>query len=325
MRKYKQLTLEERYLIYGFKQAGLSQKRIAEEVGVHRSTINRELRRNKHKRGYRPSMANRLAMRRRRICRKPRKLAAETKVLITNLLQKGWSPEQISGRLRSDRSLSISYQTIYRYIHENRAKGGSLYKFLRRRKRYRKRYGSQSPYGAKNQRVSIDQRPSIVDKKCRIGDWEIDTIIPAGRNGALISIVDRYSKFTLISKVENRESYPTAKRISRRLRRFKNHVHTITVDNGTEFSCHKIISKELDTQVYFAHPYSAWERGVNENSNGLIRQYYPKKSTFDKIDKQSIKRVMKRLNNRPRKSLGYQTPNEVFLPEVALQSSIYKS
>ena len=319
MRTYKQLTLEERYLIYSFKQAGFNQKKIAAKIGVHRSTVSRELIRNKSKRGYRPSLANRLALGRRRICRKPCILNGETKVLITNLLQKGWSPEQIAGRLKFEDKLVISHQTIYRYIHENRSNGGSLYKFLRRRRRYRKGYDRESPYSTINQRISIDHRPPIVDEKCRIGDWEVDTIIPAGRKGALISMVDRYSKFTLLSKMDNRESYPTAKRITRRLKRFRNHVHTITVDNGKEFSSHKIISKELDTQVYFAHPYSSWERGVNENTNGLIRQYYPKGKSFDTIDGQSIKKVLKRLNNRPRKTLAYQTPNEIFLPEVALQ------
>jgi transposase, IS30 family len=316
---YSQLTREQRYILYALKQEGFSFRRIAKHLKVHYSTVSRELRRNKSKRGYRPHLTNRFAMRRRAICRKPIKLTGEVPHLLSSYLKKRWSPEQISGRLKFDGVLEISHETIYKYIRHDRDNGGKLYKYLRRKKKYRKHGGIKRHKIVG--RVSIDDRPEIVDKKCRIGDWEADTIVSGLNKGpALVTLVERYSKFLYVGKVKNRKAYPTARKMVDLLCKEKDKVLTITADNGGEFSCHKIVSDLLDADFYFAHPYKSWERGLNENTNGLIRQYFPKKTDFEKVNYDRILRVACNINDRPRKTLGYRTPREVFFESsVALQ------
>lgn len=317
---YHQLTLEKRYTLYVLKQEGLSMRSIAELLGVHASSISREFHRNKSGKGYRHNFAHRLAINRRKICRKPAKLTPEVKQILRTYLNKRWSPEQISGRLMLEGIFQISHETIYKYIRQNKESGGKLYKYLRRKRKYRKKYGSLNRHKLSN-RVSIDKRPEIVDQKCRIGDWEIDTIIPSSYNGpVLLSIVERFSKYLFLGKVKSKDATLTARKTIELFFKHKEKVLTITSDNGREFFCHKVVSNLLNVDFYFAHPYKSWERGLNENTNGLIREYFPKKTTFESITYDRLLQVTCNINNRPRKTLGYKTPREVFFSEgVALQ------
>ena len=308
---YKQLTREKRYILNALKQEGCKQSRIAEHLEVAPSTVSREVKRNRSKWGYRPAAAHRLAMGRKRLPRKPKKLTSEVKHLLSSYLKKHWSPEQIAGRLKLEGILKISHETIYKYIRQNKDNGGKLYKCLRRKKPYRKRYGSLSRHKLDTRR-SIDDRPKIVDEKSRIGDWEVDTMVSRKDKAVLLTMVDRVSKYALLGMVENKESTLVAKRMTNLFRKKKDRVYTITADNGSEFSRHKIVAKKLNADFFFAHPYSSWERGLNENTNGLIRQYFPKKSSFKNVTEDRLKQVMSNINNRPRKTLGYRTPNEVF-------------
>ena len=229
------------------------------------------------------------------------------------MIQQDFSPEQVSGFLKRNHSIRISHETIYQYVLSDKANGGTLYQHLRRsNKKRKKRYGSNDRRGQIRGRVSIDERPAIVNAKQRIGDWEIDTIIGKNHKGVLLTAVERKSKFTLIKKLANKKADRMANATVNLLGPYQKKVFTITSDNGKEFANHDRIAKELKTGFYFAHPYHAWERGLNENTNGLIRQYFPKKSSFDNITDDQVQMVMNRLNNRPRKTLGFATPIEMF-------------
>lgn len=316
---YRQLTRGQRYMIYALKQEGCNQSRIAEVVGVHKSTISRELRRNVRLKGYRPTMASRLAMGRREACHKPTKLTPRVQARLRHYLKNDWSPEQIAGRLRRLETLTISHQTIYRFIHQDRRYGGQLYKHLRRLKPYRKRYGTTRGAPCPD-RVSIDERPAVVDERSRLGDWEVDTIISSDRRSAIVSMVERVSKLALLGKVSRNNAYQASQCIIHMTRAVRDRVLTITSDNGPEFAGHKRISQRLKADFFFAHPYKAWQRGLNENTNGLVRQYLPKGSSFESLTHRDILNVTRKLNHRPRKTLGYRTPSEVFYQSVALAS-----
>ena len=319
---YKQLTLEQRYSLYLLKQEGRSMRGMARSIGVHASTVSRELRRNAGRCGYRHGPAHRLAVGRRRICRKPTKLNPENIRLIRRYVRKDWSPEQISCSLKGKNLLDISHETIYKLIWRDKADGGSLYKRLRIKSRKRcKKYGTGKRVIIPNKKY-IEERPPVVEDKSRVGDWELDTIVPArGGKHALVTMVERCSRYTLIDKITSKDAHVTARSIIKMLAAFKDKVFTLTSDNGTEFRCHEIISRTLDADFYFAHSYKAWQRGLNENTNGLIRQYFPKKSTFENIGRKELIKVCGRLNNRPRKSIGFRTPKEVFhSSSVALQT-----
>lgn len=314
MRKYSQLTQEQRYQIYAFLKANFSMSDIAKEIGVHKSTISRELKRNKGKKGYRPKQSNIKACNRRSQASKCIKLIPDLVVRISQLIRYDLSPEQVSGYLNRNDNIKISHETIYKHLMTDKAQGGTLYKHLRRfNKKYKKRYGAYDRRGQIPDRVSIDHRPAIVDTKKRIGDWETDTIIGKNHKGVILTIVERKTKLTLMQKLPNKRADLVADAMVELLLPYRNSVHTITTDNGKEFSDHKDIAKRLGANIYFAHPYHSWERGLNENTNGLIRQYFPKKSNFNKITHKKIEFVMNRLNNRPRKLLDFATPNEVFL------------
>jgi len=208
----------------------------------------------------------------------------------------------------------VSHQRIYQFIYQDKEKGGKLYKNLRTgRKRYRKKYGSRKPgYEVKN-RISIDLRPSVVNNKERFGDWEIDTIVGKNNKGAILTVVERKSAFLLMAKLNGKNAEDLAKSAIRLLAPYKEKVHTITSDNGSEFARHQQIAKKLEAQFYFAHPYSSWERGLNEYTNKLIRQYIPKKSSFDNINHHLINDVNLILNMRPRENLKYNSPLKVYL------------
>ena len=313
MSRYTQLTQEQRYQIYAFLKARFSQTEIANEIGAHKSTISRELKRNRGKRGYRSKQAHIMALDRRRHAQKFVKLTPPTIALIDSLIQLDFSPEQVSGSLKRNHDIRISHETIYQHVLADKARGGTLYRHLRRsNKKRKKRYGSHDRRGQIRGRVSIDERPAIVDAKQRIGDWEIDTLIGKNHKGVLLTVVERKSKFTLIKKLSRKKADMVADATVNLLRPYQKKVFTITSDNGKEFANHDRIAKKLKSEFYFAHPYHAWERGLNENTNGLIRQYFPKRTSFDKISDDQIQMVINRLNNRPRKTLGFATPNEMF-------------
>lgn len=317
MREYRQLTEEDRIEIYAMMQAGKKQNEIAFKLGVNPGTISRELSRNTGLRGYRPKQAHQKALYRRTKAHKAVKMTPETINYIESKLSEEHSPEQISQRMRLDPQWSgpvVSHERIYRHIWDNKADGGQLYKHLRivGTKHKRKRRNSRDTRGMIKNRVGIESRPDIVEKKVRIGDWEGDTIVGKNHKGALVTLVDRKSKLTLIEKVENYTAEAVEQAIVSAMEYLPGRHYTLTVDNGKEFSSHENVASKLQIKVYFADPYSAWQRGLNENTNGLIRQYVPKASDVQIITREQIEHIMNRLNNRPRKSLGFLTPNEVF-------------
>ncbi len=317
--RYTQLTLSKRYQITALIKAGLNQKNIALELGVHPSTISRELRRNKDFiRGYNAELVQVKVVKREKTKKKRSSLTKQIERYIRSKLKLDWSPEQISGRMKIDIGVSVVHETIYRYIYANKANGGKLYKYLRHKnKKYHKRSNDYKARGVIIDRVMIDKRPKIVEQKKRIGDLEIDTVIGKDHKGALVTVVDRKSKFTLIKNLPSKEAEVVTQALIEMIQPIKAVTHTITSDNGKEFAYHKQVSAALDADFYFANPYHSWERGLNEHTNGLIRQYLPKKSEFLHISKEEIITIQNRLNHRPRKSLGYKTPYEVFFSEMS--------
>ncbi len=321
MKNYTQLTQEQRYQIYALKKAGHSLSRIASLLGVHKSTISRETKRNSGQRGYRPKQAHLLAEQRR--LRKSRsRITLETWQLIETKLRLEWSPEQITGWLRLTGRPSVSHERIYQFILSDKKAGGDLYKYLRCQKQRKKRYGSRERRGQLPDRISIEAKPAIVESRSRLGDWELDTIIGKGHKQAIVSLTERKARLILIAKVERKTAAQVSASIIRLLQPHTQKVHTLTSDNGKEFADHKNIAESLKANFYFAHPYASWERGTNENMNGLIRQYFPKSCDLSTVTDDEIQKAMDRLNNRPRKCLGYRTPNEVFFSKspVALTS-----
>lgn len=312
MRHYRQLTQEERYQISTLKRLGYTQGQIARELGRSPSTISRELRRNQGVDGYAAERAQRIADKRRREARKFHKRIPALIGWVEDRLREDWSPKQIAGSAKAMGYPLVSHEWIYRHIERDKVAGGNLYKHLRhRRKRYRKRYGSQERRGRIIDRVGIEERPSVVDERARIGDWEGDTVRGKGRS-ALVTLVERKSLQVVIRKVEQATAEQTAAVVVKGLGAVAEGVETITFDNGKEFAYHKQIAEALECEVYFARSYHSWERGTNENMNGLIRQYFPKGTDFDQVTEEEIAEVERKLNMRPRKRLGYQAPIEVF-------------
>jgi len=319
MKIYTQLTREQRYQIYALLKAAHNQTEIAYLIGVHKSTISREIRRNRGLRGYRPKQAHQLALSRRKKTWK--RIQTSTWVLIESFVRQDWSPEQVSGWLRKNVGVQVSHEWIYQHILMDKRAGGDLHRHLRCRKRRRKRYGSYDRRGKLKNRVSIDERPAIVDTRQRLGDWEVDTIIGKGHRQTIVSLTERTSRLALLKKVECKTAQAVADAVIDLMKPLPVRIYTITADNGREFAAHERIAEALETAIYFAHPYSSWERGSNENMNGLVRQYFPKSKGFASITDDDIEFVMERLNNRPRKCLGFKTPNQVFFnhqPAVAL-------
>ena len=317
MREYKQLTEEERIEIYAMMQAGKQQNMIAAELGVHPSTVSRELTRNTGLRGYRPKQAQQKALHRRFTARKAVKMTHETIDYIESKLAEEHSPEQIAERMKLDpgwHGPAVSHERIYQHVWQDKACGGVLYKRLRigGTKQRRKRRNSRDMRGTIKNRVGIENRPDIVERKIRIGDWEGDTVVGKNHQGALVTLVDRKSKLTLIGKVNRYTAEAVKKTIISLMELLPRRNYTLTVDNGKEFASHESVADALRIKMYFADPYSAWQRGLNENTNGLIRQYVPKGSDVRILTDERIEHIMDRLNNRPRKSLGFLTPNEVF-------------
>lgn len=314
---YKHLTEEERYQIDDLRREGFKKNKIAKILGRSPSTLSRELRRNQGERGWRPRQAHLKATERlsNRGTNNVKKISeAAWNYAEKHLTEDQWSPQQIAGRAKLEGLPTISHETIYQRILEDKQSSGNLYTHLRCKKKRKKRYGSaRSTRGAIPNRVDIDKRPVIVESRKRIGDWEGDTIIGSHTKGAVIaSMVERKSRYTVLAKSKNKTTTAVIKSINGQMSPIADLVHTITLDNGKEFSMHETMAVVLDANVYFAKPYHSWERGLNENTNGLVRQYFPKKSSFDNITTHDLQRVVKKLNHRPRKCLGYKTPFEIF-------------
>ncbi|MEX2517522.1 MAG: IS30 family transposase [Gammaproteobacteria bacterium] len=293
MRHYTQLTGHQRYQIYALMKAEHNQTKIAAIVCVHKATVNREVRHNRGLKGYRSSAG----------CG-------------TNGV-----PNRSAMCYMTGTGFCLSHEWIYQYVLHNKASGGELYRHLRCQRQRRKCYGGYSHRGQLKNTVSINQRPAIIERKARIGDSEVDTVIGKHHRQALVTQPERISMYTLITHIHRRTAAAVRQTIVRLSLVLKRPVPTITSDNGKEFAEHKIISEALNARFYFAHPYASWERGLNENISGLIRQYFPKKMDFSTITKKQVNRVMNKLNRRPRKTLDYRTPHEVlFNSNVVLQN-----
>ena len=316
MSHYTQLSIEERKRIYSLIQHGKSNSQISKILSRNRSTIWRELKKNKHKPNhlYQAHVAHALAKRRRKNRPLQTKFTPEIKYWIERKLALQWSPEQISGRMPIELNLSVSHEWIYSYVYRDRLKGGVLFKNLRwgRRQRKKRNYRPRENLLRFTTAKSIENRPDIVNKRERIGDWEGDSIIGSDKRTSVVTLVERTTLLARIYKVNTRTAKETRLRIIQMFSDTKGPKHTVTFDRGIEFSDWKWIEKKTGVDVYFAHPYSAFERGTNENTNGLIRQYLPKKTDFKNFSHQEIKKIERRLNNRPRKKLGFLTPNEAY-------------
>jgi IS30 family transposase len=308
---YHQLTYEQRCQIVALKKRGDNASKIAKVLGVNRSSISRELRRNSGQRGYRYEQAHSKAVERK--FSNPSKMTPQMTILIEEKLRLQWSPVQISGWLKKQHLDSVSHETIYKHVWRDKKEGGSLYKELRHHgKKYNKRGKGTSGRGCIPNRVDIDKRPPIVEEKIRLGDLELDTIIGADHSGAIVSIVDRASKLINLVKVERKTAEEVGKALIGKLKPIEQFVLTMTADNGKEFSYHEMVAVQLGAEFYFAKPYHSWERGLNEHTNGLVRQYFPKNFSFADITIEGLEKVENLLNNRPRKVLDFETPLERF-------------
>ena len=309
---YHHLTYAQRCQIYILKARGDCPSSIARALDVHPSSIGRELKRNKGGKGYRHQQAQEKALLRRNS--KPnKKINAQIATTIEEKLKSQWIPVQISGWLKRHSKEHVSHETIYNYIWKDKHQGGLIYKELRHQgKKYNKHGKGTSGRGCIPNRIDIDQRPSIVEEKTRLGDWELDTIIGAGHKGVIVSMVERTSKLTKLVKVSHKTAEEVGRAIVEQLRPIKAFVHTLTADNGKEFALHQMVSFELSADFYFATPYHSWERGLNEHTNGLVRQYFPKSQSFTDTSLEDVQRVETLLNNRPRKALNFETPLEAF-------------
>ena len=316
---YTHLSLEERHYIEIERKRGASLNTISKVLKRHQSTISREINRNRGVRGYRRKQANDFAMMRHKEKAKAIKLSDDVKLLLNTYIRQDWSPEQISGRLKYDGKISLHHETIYQYILSDKKHGGTLYKHLRHQnKTYRKRYGSEHNRTGIVNRVDIDERPEAANKRQRIGDWEADTIIGNGHKGAIVTIDDRKSKLRLAAPLVGKKAKPLTAALVNLLNPLKDFVLTITFDNGKEFAMHENIAKNLDCDTYFAKPYHSWERGQNENANGLLRQYFPKAMELINVTIEQVFKAVGKLNNRPRKCLGFRTPYEAFFEETGV-------
>jgi len=304
------------------KKEGFSQKDIALIIGKDKSVVSRELKRNSDKRSkkYDADLAQRKYQQRQRDKPKHIHFTEEVRQIVDELLNKDYSPEQIVGRTKLKGITCVSPERIYQYVWKDKKNGGKLHTHLRRKgRKYRKRGNAKDTRDIIKDRVDIEQRPAIVDEKERLGDLEIDTVIGQNHKGVLLTINDRVSNMAWVAKLNGKNADELAKKTIEVLNPFKDFMNTITSDNGKEFAEHKIISKELDVDFYFAKPYHSWERGANENMNGLIRQYFPKGSSFENISTEDVQRVQDILNNRPRKKFNFLTPNEYFFINLIKQ------
>ena len=310
---YKHLSLEERHYIEVSMKNEMALTQIATALDRSQSTISREVRRNTGLKGYRHNQADRVAKERHETKCKAMKLTDDIKGIIDRYLKQEWSPEQICGRLKKGGILNLHHETIYQYILADKRSGGELYKHLRHQeKTYRKRYGSAHNRTGIPNRTDIDERPEVVNTRQRIGDWEADTMIGKNHKGVFVTLDERKSKLRLAMPVGNKKARDVTDAMISLFNPLKRFVKTITFDNGKEFACHEEVAEALSCDTYFAKPYHSWERGQNENANGLLRQYFPKSMELIEVTKKQVFDAVHKLNSRPRKCLGFKTPYEVF-------------
>jgi IS30 family transposase len=311
MRRYHQLTSGERYELRALRRQGCSNAEIARALGRHRSTIGREIARNSRKDGgYRPYTADEMTRARRRRSRRNRRFTGPDWALVVARLQEEWSPEQISGRLALSGELRISHETIYRYVWDDRRHGGALYLHLRgARKKRRKRYGRYDSRGRLAGKRMISERPPGAENRSRVGHLEGDTVLGTDKH-ALLTLVDRKTGYVLIGKLRARTVEATNRRAIDLINNAARRTRSVTVDNGTEFHGYKAIEAATAAEFFFATPHHSWERGTSENTNGLIRQYAPKRTNLAHLTQNDCDSIARRLNNRPRKRLAYRTPTE---------------
>jgi IS30 family transposase len=312
---YTQITPAERYTLATLRRQvpALSNAAIARLMGRHRSTIARELARNsaRYDGAYRPSKAQERANGRRRRSRRNSRFDAAHWKLVIQLLREGLSPEQVSGRLRLEGRLHISYQSIYRFIRLDKKRGGRLFRLLRLPSKWRKRNNGPERRGILRGKRHISERPAAVGAREEFGHWEMDTIVSSTDRHCVVTLVERASGCLLIGKLSSRSSAATNRRVIQLIRRHRHLFKTITVDNGTEFHGYRDIERATGTTFYFATPYHSWERGSNENTNGLVRQYIPKRRSMKHLTQARCSEIALRLNNRPRKRYRYFSPIEV--------------
>ena len=320
MKRYNHLTKEQRYTISVCLRKKMSLSAIAKLIDVSKSTVSREIKKNSNMyRHYVAIEAQQFSEMRKKIPRRPRKLSKEDWQDIEQCLKRHWSPETIVGVRKREGKTCVSIEWLYHIIRRDKERGGTLYTYLPHHLKHRKKpVSSRIPI---KDRVSIDERPAVVDTKSRFGDWELDTIVGKDGKGIIVSIVERTTKKMLMAKSpKGKNAKAVAKVVVQLLRPFERHVLSITTDNGTEFAEHKYIAKMLHTKVYFTHPYSSWEKGLIENTNKLIRQYIPKDTDFSSLSDDYILFVQTELNLRPRKKLDYSSPKQKFL--LSLHNSV---
>jgi len=307
------ITREQRYTIARMLQGGYAKKDICIAIGKDKSVLSRELKRNSSKRGYSAALAQEYANERKERFRRKRRFTETVKKhVVKYVTEEQWSPEQIVGDAKRRGIEMVSCERIYQFIREDKRKGGALWKHCRHQLKHRKR-----PVGGKKiiipDKVSIDDRPKIINEKQRFGDWEIDTILGHQNNGAILTATERLTGFLVMKKLpEGKNAKALANELYDMLLPYKKFVRSITSDNGTEFYEHKWMAKMLHTEYYFAHPYASWERGLNEYTNGLIRQYIPKKETFTKYSDKDVENFQFKINRRPRKLLNFENPKNKF-------------
>jgi len=315
MHRYHQLTQEERYSMTGLRRIGYSQAQIARQLGRSPSTISRELRRNTthHDGDYRAEKAHQYSVaRRRRERRRSWYSARQWQQVETHLKQK-WSPEQISAVLRGQGECAMSHETIYRHILKDKKAGGTLYKHTRiMPKMRRKRYNSRDSRGVLAGKRHISQRPEAIETRLHIGHWEGDTVIGRDKHYCILTLLERKSGYAVIKKLISRTTTQVTTAASQAIKEQAGKFHTLTLDNGTEFHDYKTLEARFPLLCYFATPYHSWERGANENLNGLIRQYIPKGVCMKNLTQRKCDHIAHELNSRPRKRLGFKTPKEIY-------------
>jgi transposase, IS30 family len=315
--KYNHLSQNERYQIFALMKAGLNQTQVALTLGRSKSTISREIERNSGLKGYRPKQATLKSEVRALGSRNAKKVSVDTLKSAFDLVRQEWSPEQIAG------TMNISHETVYRHVYADKDCGGKLFMHLRSQKKRRKRYASgRQRRGQIPNRRSIHERPAVVDLRLEVGHWEGDTVIGARHKQAIVTLVERKSGYAKLFKVSNKTAELVSAAMIESLKPFDGLVDTITLDNGKEFTDHQKVDLELGSTIYFADPFASWQRGTNENFNGLLRQYIPKDRPLSTVTQEELKMIENKLNHRPRKRLGFKTPHEVFhesLNRVALR------
>lgn len=315
MKHYKQLAREERYLISELLKLGYSQRAIAAQLGRSPSTVCREIRRNatKYDGAYRHCRAQEYTNGRRRRCRRGPKLDPRQYTIVRYYLRKKWSPKQIVGTLRPQGLLSMCHASIYRYVVRDRMAGGVLWKHLRlKMKLRRKRYGKHDWRGVLRGKKHIKERPEDVELRQEVGHWEGDTVVGKDLRHSILTLVERATGLTVIRKLKARNTKETNKALRTVLRKYGARMKTITFDNGTEFHDYREIESEFGVDCYFATPYHSWERGTNENTNGLIRQYLPKGCCMKNLTQAKCDWIARELNTRPRERYDFKTPEAMY-------------